>query len=73
MDDLQALTRDRLNKLINETQQSLVELKEEVARREHIKQENEINDLDHHMSSAELNLVALKDFIAYLIEHSKQK
>jgi len=73
MDDLRALTRERLNKLINETQQSLVELKEEVARREHVKQENEINDLDHHMTSAELNLVALKDFIAYLVEHSKQK
>jgi len=73
MSDLKVLTTERLNKLINETQLSLLELKGEVERREHLKQEHEINDLDHHMMSAELNLTGLKNFIAYLVEQSKHK
>lgn len=73
MSDLAVLTTERLNKLIRETQLSLIELKEEVERRDHLKQEHEIDDLDHHMMSAELNLTGLKNFIAYLIEQSKKK
>lgn len=73
MSDLQVLTTERLNKLIDETQHTLVELKEEVVRREHLKQEHEISDLDHHMMSAELNLTSIKNFIAYLREQSKKE
>ncbi|WP_298943177.1 hypothetical protein [uncultured Psychromonas sp.] len=73
MSNLQVLTTERLNKLIDETQQTLIELKDEVVRREHLKQEHEISDLDHHMMSAELNLTSIKNFIAYLREQSKKK
>jgi len=73
MDDLRRLTTERLNKLIDETQQALVELKEEVERRENLKQEHEISDLDRHMTSAEFNLANIKNFIVYLLEESKQR
>ncbi|WP_409440100.1 hypothetical protein [Psychromonas sp. GE-S-Ul-11] len=73
MSNLQVLTTERLNKLINETQATLIELKAEVERRELLKQEHEINDLDHHMMSAELNLTGIKNFISYLLEQSKKK
>jgi len=73
MSNLQVLTTERLNKLIDETHQTLTELKAEVARREHLQQAHEISDLDHHMMSAELNLTGIKNFIAYLVEQSKKK
>ncbi|MCV2402743.1 hypothetical protein OFY17_07585 [Marinomonas sp. C2222] len=72
MENLQVITTERLNKLINETQQTLEELKEEVTRREHLKQEHAIIDLDRHMTSAEFNLTSIKNFIAYLVEESKK-
>ncbi|WP_413699770.1 hypothetical protein ACLKMH_20715 [Psychromonas sp. KJ10-10] len=73
MDNLQVLTTQRLMKLIDETQLTLQELKEEVIRRERLKQEREVMDLDHHMKSAELNLTHIKNFIAYLIGEHKDK
>ncbi|KZM43740.1 hypothetical protein OA92_08685 [Marinomonas sp. SBI22] len=73
MSNLQVLTTERLNKLIDETQQTLSELKEEVARRELLQQEHEIMDLDQHMKSAEFNLVGIKNFIAYLLDEAKKK
>ncbi|MDO6513601.1 hypothetical protein WNY58_06635 [Neptuniibacter pectenicola] len=72
MSNLQILSTERLNKLIDETQLTLQELKQEVIRREHLKQEHEIKDLEHHMSSAEFNLNSIKNFIAYLLEESKK-
>ncbi|MDB4837099.1 hypothetical protein OAH87_01340 [Marinomonas sp.] len=72
MENIQVLTTERLNKLINETQQTLQELKEEVIRREQLKQEHEIMDLDRHMTSAEFNLTSIKNFLSYLIEESKK-
>lgn len=72
MSDLQILSTERLNKLINDTQLTLQELKKEVIRREHLQQAHEIKDLDHHMTSAEFNLNSIKNFIAYLLEESKR-
>ncbi|WP_067864508.1 hypothetical protein [Neptuniibacter marinus] len=72
MSNLQILSTERLNKLIDETQLTLQELKQEVIRREHLKQEHEIKDLEHHMSSAEFNLNSIKNFFAYLLEESKK-
>lgn len=72
MSDLKVLTNERLHKLIDETHQTLAELKEEVTRREHLRQEHEISDLDHHMKSAELNIVGIKNFIAYLLEEARK-
>lgn len=73
MENLQVLTNERLYKLIDETQQTLTELKEEVTRREHLKQEHEIMNLDDHMKNAELNITGLKNFIAYLLEEAKKR
>lgn len=66
MSNLKALTNDRLNKLINETQDTLEQLKSEFERRQNEEQENEIMDLDHHFKSAELSLVTIRRFIDYL-------
>ena len=73
MSNLQVLTTKRLNKLIDETQATLYELKNEVKRRELEKQEHEVMDLDNHMKSAELSLNTIKNFIVYLLEDSKKK
>jgi len=75
MSDLQikVLTNERLNKLIEETQETLNELKEEVGRRQQVQQEHEIMHLDSHMKSAELSLTTIRNFISYLLEDSKKK
>ena len=75
MSDLQikVLTNERLNKLIEETQETLNELKEEVGRRQQVQQEHEIMHLDNHMKSAELSLTTIRNFISYLLEDSKKK
>ena len=75
MSDLQikVLTNERLNKLIEETQETLNKLKEEVGRRQQVQQEHEIMHLDNHMKSAELSLTTIRNFISYLLEDSKKK
>ena len=75
MNDLQVtvMTNERLNKLIEETQETLNELKEEVSRRQQVEQEHEIMSLENHMKSAELSLTSIRNFISYLVEGSKQK
>jgi len=73
MSDLQVLTNERLNKLIEEAQETLDELKHEVGRRERMKQEHEISELDNHIESAELSLTAIRRFISYLREGSRHK
>jgi len=75
MSDLQikVLTNERLNKLIEETQETLNELKEEVGRRQQVQQEQEIMHLENHMKSAELSLTTIRNFISYLLEDSKKK
>lgn len=73
MDNLQVLTNERLNKLIDATQATLYELKDEVKRRELEQQEHVVMDLDNHMKSAELSLNTIKNFVSYLLEESKKK
>ncbi|MFT2110782.1 hypothetical protein [Marinomonas sp. 2405UD68-3] len=73
MSNLQVLTTERLTKLIDETQQTLLELKEEMIRREQVKQEHEIMDLDHHMQNAEVSLATIRNFIKFLMEDSKKR
>ncbi len=72
MSNFQGLTTERLNKLINETQQTLDELRHEVGRREQVQKQNEILDLDSHMKSAELSLTTIRNFINYLVEGSRK-
>jgi len=66
MSNFQILTNERLNNLIDETQETLRELKDEVLRREKVQQEYEVMDLDTHMKSAELSLTSIRNFISYL-------
>jgi len=66
MSNLQVLTNERLNHLIEETHETLNQLKQEVNRREQVQQEHEIFDLDNHMKSAELSLATIRNFINYL-------
>ena len=73
MSDLQILTTQRLEKLIDETQLTLNELKDEVQRRNTLKKETAISELDNHMKSAELSLMSIKNFIGYLVNESKKK
>lgn len=73
MDNLKILTTERLNKLIEETQDTLNELKEEMGRRESVQKEHQIMDLDNHMKSAELSLTSIRNFIHYLLEESKKR
>jgi len=73
MSNLQVLTSKRLNKLIEETQTTLDELKREVERREREQQEHEVMDLDSHFQSAELSLTTIRNFINYLLQDSHKK
>ncbi|MCZ2721027.1 hypothetical protein O1D97_05025 [Marinomonas sp. 15G1-11] len=73
MNDFQVLTNERLNKLIDETQTTLTELKEEMKRREQLQKEHEIMDLDEHMKNTEISLATIRNFINYLMENSKKR
>jgi len=73
MNTIQTLTNDRLQKLIDETQNTLNELKQEVTRRKALEQEHQIMDLENHMKSAELSLTTIKNFIDFLVKDSKSK
>lgn len=71
MSDLQVLSNDRLSKLIEDTQETLDELKLEVERREQLRQEYEVLDLENHMQRAELSLTSIREFINYLLKNSR--
>lgn len=73
MNTIQTLTNDRLQKLIDETQNTLNELKQEVTRRKALEQEHQIMDLENHMKSAELSLTTIKNFIDFLVKDGKSK
>lgn len=69
MTDYHAFSNERLSRLIDETQETLAELKEEVERRREAAQDREIENLDQHMEEAELSLSALRDFVRLLVHH----
>jgi len=71
MDNIKVMTSERLNKLVADTQETLIELKNEVERREEAQQGREIDGLDAHMDSAELSLAKIKDFVAMLLNERK--
>lgn len=73
MNSLQTLTSERLKDLIDETEATLVELKEELERRQQLKQSHEIANLEHHMKSTELSLRTIRDFLAFLSTEVKAK
>lgn len=73
MSHLQVLTNERLTKLIDETQLTLSELKDEMERRKQLQKEHEISDLDEHMKNTEISLATIRNFIHYLMEESKKR
>ena len=68
MNNFNILTTDRLRKLIRETEETLVELKTELERREELNQNQEIEHLERHMKSAELSLTTIRNFLNFLID-----
>lgn len=70
---LNTLSKKNLEKLIAETEKSLLELKNELKHRQEEEQENEIAHLENHFKSAELSLKTINDFIAYLAETIRKK
>ena len=70
---LKTITNDSLKALINQTELTLSELKQELERREEQDQHNQIANLEGHMKSAELSLKSIRDFIAYLLDDVKSR
>ncbi len=71
--DLRNLTNANLQALIDQTESTLLEMKDELERRNELSQHHEIANLDNHMKSAELSLKTIRDFIAYLAEDRKSR
>ena len=75
MTNFNILTTDRLCKLIRETEETLIELKTELERREQLNQDQEIEHLERHMKNAELSLTTIQDFLNFLMDdmHNTKK
>jgi len=75
MNNFNILTTDRLRKLIGETEGTLIELKIELERREQLNQDQEIENLERHMKSAELSLTTIQNFLNFLMDdmHNTKK
>ena len=72
MDDIESLSRKKLKKLIKDTQETLHELTDELERRELANQNKEIDNLDNHIESVELNLSRIKELFTTLLKEHKQ-
>jgi len=72
MDDIENLSRKKLKKLIKDTQETLHELTDELERRELANQNKEIDNLDNHIESVELNLSRIKELFTTLLKEHKQ-
>ena len=66
--DIENLTNKRLSKLISKTESTLAELKIELKRRKQESQNHEIDDLEQHMESAEINLTSILNFFVAIKE-----
>ena len=72
MYDIENLSRKKLKKLIKDTQETLHELTDELERRELANQNKEIDNLDNHIESVELNLSRIKELFTTLLKEHKQ-
>ena len=72
MDNIENLSRKKLKKLIKDTQETLHELTDELERRELANQNKEIDNLDNHIESVELNLSRIKELFTTLLKEHKQ-
>lgn len=61
--NLKEIRTEALRSLIDETEAVLSDLHAELDSREEADQHREIDRLDEHMKSAELNLTSIRDFI----------
>ena len=66
--DIENLTNKRLSKLISKTESTLAELKIELKRRKQESQNHEIDDLEQHMESAEINLTSILNILVAIKE-----
>jgi len=73
MENIHILTNERLRALVNDTEETLAELKQELDRREQVQQEHEVAHLENHMQSAELSLKTIRDFLSFLSQDFKNK
>lgn len=72
MNNLNILTTDRLRRLIRETEETLIELKTELERREQLNQDHEIEHLERHMKNAELSLTTIRNFLDFLMDDMRK-
>jgi len=72
MNEFATISKDRLKKMVAETEIALADLKEEIDRRETVDQEAALDDLDLHFKNAELSLQTIRNFFSYLREEYKK-
>ncbi|WP_289029255.1 hypothetical protein [uncultured Paraglaciecola sp.] len=73
MANVNVLSTERLKALIADTEGTLKQLTIELERRELLKQENAIENLEEHMKDAELSLDTIRQFLAYLANDLKNR
>jgi Mg2+ and Co2+ transporter CorA len=73
MADIERLPSERLATLIEETEITLDQLKNELRRREQANQSAAIDHLEDYMTNAELSLQSIRDFISQLVKELVSK
>ncbi|WP_417317037.1 hypothetical protein [Emcibacter sp.] len=71
--DLSQLSNKKLKKLIADTEEMLVLMKEELEARELRSQHEEVEHLEEHMDEAEHRLGNLKTFLTALFQEMKKR
>lgn len=71
-EDLSSLSRKKLKKLIQETEEVLASLKHEMKQRKLDKQHEEIEHIEDHFKDAEHNLSNLRNFIQRVFSDMKK-
>ncbi len=71
--NLQALTNERLHHLIEETQKTLFELKQELRRRIEEEQHEAIDHLEDYMEQAELSLKTFRSLLKALLKRRNKE
>jgi small-conductance mechanosensitive channel len=71
--ELKTTSTERLNTLIDETEDRLHELKAELRRREEARQHQAIDNLEDYLEAASLRLSPLKDLISVIIDELRGK
>lgn len=67
MNDFSLVSTAQLRRLIDETEQSLQDLREELESRQQSAQHQQVEQLDVHLKHAELSLASIRDFILQVL------